>query len=72
MGRAKVLATEKKQIEMITTSCSIKYILPITTELDLGEYIKLERRDGHVIIHFTKKPNNPGVLAKEGITVSFD
>jgi hypothetical protein len=72
MGRAKILNTENKQIEMVITSCSIKYVIPTTIENDIGEFIKIEKREGHSIIHFTRKPNSPGVIAKEGITVCFD
>jgi hypothetical protein len=72
MGRAKIISTEKKEIELITTSCSLKYMIPVTTENDLGEYIRIERRENQYIIYFTRKPNNTGVIAKEGIIVSFD
>ena len=72
MGRAKIISTEKKEVEIVTTSCSIKYVIPITTENDLGEYIKIERRGEQFILYFTRKPNNPGIIAKDGIVVNFD
>lgn len=72
MGRAKIISTEEKTIKNIITACSIKFVIPIDTNNEIGEYIKMDRKDGEIVLHFTKKNSNPGLFTKDGITISFD
>jgi hypothetical protein len=72
MGRAKVISTDKNSMVTTVTACSIKFTFPITDETAVGEFIKMERRDGQVTIHFTKKLAAPVTVVEKPITVTFD
>jgi hypothetical protein len=72
MGRAKVLATDEKKIIMTTTAVSVKFTIPVSPECEIGNFIKMERNDDKVTLHFTKKCFESCVVAKDGLTVAFD
>jgi hypothetical protein len=71
MGRAKILTSQENTLSVVETSCNIKYIIPLPID-NVGEYIKMEKKDGQVIIYFTKKTNKVTLDIKEGVTISFD
>jgi len=72
MGRSKILATEDKIVKLITTSSSYKFVFPNTLGADIGEYIKMEKRDTDIVLHFTKR-NDKLITAKEGgVILNFD
>jgi uncharacterized membrane protein YqgA involved in biofilm formation len=72
MGRSKILATEDKVIKLITTSSSYKFVIPTLLGADIGEYIKLEKRDNDIVLHFTKRTDNSIIMKDVPITISFD
>lgn len=72
MGRSKVLATEDKSVKLITTATSYKIIIPTSLGADIGEYIKLDKRDNEVVLHFTKRVDKVAEIKQGDILVSFD
>jgi hypothetical protein len=72
MGRAKVLATDEKKTIMTTTAVSIKFAIPVPVDNEIGNFIKMDRNEDNIVLHFTKKSFNSSVQSKEGMIVSFD
>jgi hypothetical protein len=72
MGRSKILATEDKVIKLITTSSSYKFVIPTSLGADIGTYIKMEKRETDVVLHFTKRADNAVEMKEGSVVVSFD
>jgi uncharacterized membrane protein YqgA involved in biofilm formation len=72
MGRSKVLATEEKTVKVITTASSYKIVIPTSLGVDIGEYIKLDKRDNEVVLHFTKRIDKSAEIKEGNVIVRFD
>jgi hypothetical protein len=72
MGRAKIESKNENTITTTVTSCSVKFNFPISEELGLGEFIKMERKGTDVTLHFTKKNIAKVAISEEPIIVNFN
>jgi len=55
MGRSKVIYSQTKNALMTVTESTIRYKIPITTEKEcVSQFLKCERKDQEIIVHFTK------------------
>ena len=72
MGRSKVLMTEEKTIKIVTTESSFKFVISNIIESDIGEYIKMDKRDKEIVLHFTRKVDKAMDIKSGPIVVSFD
>lgn len=72
MGRAKIVSKAENTIGITVTSCSVKFNFEVPDDVGLGEFIKMERKDNNVTLHFTKKMPPTVGLTEKPIIVSFD
>ena len=72
MGRSKVLSTEEKTIKVITTESSYKFVISNVIGSDIGEYVKMDKRDKEIVLYFTKKIDKAMDIKGGPIVVSFD
>jgi hypothetical protein len=72
MGRSKVLSTEETPVKVITTESSFKIVIPNVIGSDIGEYVKMEKRDKEIVLYFAKKIDKAMDIKGGPIVVSFD
>lgn len=71
MGRAKILSSEPSPLTVVKTERSVKFVIP--GNHPVGEFIRTEKRDNEIIIHYTLKPEKEkALIVNEEITVSFN
>jgi hypothetical protein len=72
MGRAKIESRAENTIGITVTSCSVKFNFDIPDTVALGEFIKMERKENNITLHFTKKMLPTVALVEKPIIVTFD
>ena len=79
MGRAKIILSQVRAIEMSMSAVSIQYIIPLHSESShLGELRSINTKDGKLIVTYESLPSakeatgNPIVFEKVEREIRFD
>jgi hypothetical protein len=71
MGRAKILWTHTRCIEMEASKSLYKYVIPVYSEKDIGSFVKSEIKDGYINLYYQRKIPAEVVEGDDKFKVSF-
>jgi hypothetical protein len=72
MGRAKILWTHTRDIEVEVSKALIKYRIPVYNEkTDIGNFVKAEKKDGMLNIYYQRNIPEDEKSEEDKFKISF-